>query len=365
MYTQLIESDENIFFSPYSISTALAMAYEGARGQTAAEMLQVLDLPDDNQARRDMIKSVQSLLNKEGTSYELSTANAYWLTEDGQLKQEYKDVIEGYYLAYGERLDFVGDPVGSANIINNWVEQETKGKIMDLLSSSDINPLTYLILTNAIYFKSDWKFQFDSDATEEKDFTLSSGDVIKTDTMHMCDESKKLNYASNADVQLIQLPYKDEELSMYIMLPKKNDITSLESTLDQVYLNDLKDKIGTKWVDLYLPKFKFEQKYKLKDELSSMGMQTAFGGDADFSGITSDDDLYIAKVIHQSFVEVNEEGTEAAAATAVLIEEGGGSPSPKPIEFRADHPFIFTIEHKDTGQILFMGKVENPSACFE
>jgi serpin B len=362
MYEQLIDSNENIFFSPYSISTALGMAYEGARGETAEEMRQVLNLAEDDQTRREMVQAVQSILNKEGTSYELSAANAYWLREGGNLKEEYKDAIESYYLAHGQQLDFAGDPVGSVNTINNWVLENTNGKIKDLLSPYDVGVLTYLVLTNAIYFKADWKYQFDTNATEERSFYLTGGEEIETDTMHMCDESKKLNYAANSDAQLLQLPYKDEELSMFVLLPKENDIISIETKLDHSYLSNLKDNISSEYVDLYLPKFKFEQKYLLNDKLSAMGMPTAFGASADFSGITYDTNLFISKVIHQSFVEVNEEGTEAAAATAVVMEfSAPGSSSPTPIVFRADHPFIFFIEHKETGQILFMGKVENPN----
>jgi serpin B len=231
MYKQLIFLDDNIFFSPYSISTALGMTYEGARGKTAAEILEVFDFPEDNQSRWDMVKDVQDTLNKEVTLYELSTANAYWLVEGGHLKQIYRDIIESYYLAHGEELDFAGDPEGSVEIINSWVENRTNNKIKDLLSINDIDGSTYLILTNAIYFKSDWKYQFDSKATDERNFTLSNKNHIKVDTMHMCDESKKLNYTSNSEVQLLQLPYKDDELSMYILLPIDNDITSIETEL--------------------------------------------------------------------------------------------------------------------------------------
>lgn len=363
MYKQLITQDVNIFFSPYSISTALGMAYEGARGKTATEMMEVLNLPKDVQTRREMILAVQSLLNKEGTSYELSAANAYWLREGGNLEEEYRNVIESFYLAYGQQLDFVGDPAGSVATINDWVEEKTNGRIKDLLSPSDAGAMTYLILTNAIYFKADWKYQFDANATEKRSFYKTGGEKIETDMMHMCDESKKLNYASNSEVQLLQLPYKDEELSMFVILPKENDIASIESKLSLTYLSALKDDITSEYIDLYLPKFKFEQKYRLKDKLSVMGMPTAFGGEADFSGITTATELSISNVIHQSFVEVNEEGTEAAAATAVVMVDtgAGGSSSPEPVVFRADHPFIFFIEHKETGQILFMGKVENPN----
>ena len=363
MYGELVEGNENVFFSPYSITTALGMAYEGAKGKTADEMEQVLDIPRDKEARLAMMKELQSTLNKIGTHYNLSTANAYWLREDGSLRPEYKDAIENFYLAHGEKLDFAGDPAGSMDTINEWVEEETNDKIKDLLSVTDIDPLTYLILTNAIYFKSDWKYQFDEDATEKMDFHLSDGTDVEADMMRMCDEDIELQHASNSEVQLLRLPYENNEISMYLMLPKENDIGTVESKLDITYLNNLKKDLSEQYIDLYLPKFKFEQKYWLKKNLIEMGMPTAFGGGADFSDISDDaEGLYIDKVIHQSFIEVNEEGTEAAAATAVIMIERGGGPSNTPMEFKADHPFIFIIEHGETGQILFMGKVENPTA---
>ena len=260
-------------------------------------------------------------------------------------------------------MDFAGDPAGSAEIINKWVEQETNGGIKDLISPDDISIYTYLILTNAIYFKSDWKYQFDSNATIDRSFYLANGDEIDTEMMHMNDEEIGLNYSSNDDVQLLQLPYKDGELSMYIMLPKSNDISSLESRLENDYFADLKEDMSPEHIDLYLPKFKFELKYNLNDMLCDMGMPTAFSDNADFSGISaSSGPLKISKVIHQSFVEVNEEGTEAAAATAVIMDNYSiGGSSPEPIIFNADHPFIFFIEHEETGQILFIGKVGNPA----
>ncbi len=367
MYRQLINGTDNVFFSPYSIAIALGMAYEGARGETAAEILSVIELPADDIERRAMIRSLQSQLNPGGTSYELSTANAYWLKQGEDLNDLYQDTIENHYLAGGQELDFAGDPSGSADTINSWVEGETNDRIKDLISPGVITPLTYLILTNAIYFKANWKWQFDEEATEEQDFYLSSGGTKSVDLMNICDEEIDMNYAENSDVQMLQLPYKDEELSMYILLPKGDDISTMESIIDREYLNDLKSEMYGEWVDIYLPRFKFELKYKLNEDLKEMGMPLAFDEvNADFSGIkeNGDDDLYISEVIHQSFVEVNEEGTEAAAATAVVMQEYGGiggGDEPEPIEFRADHPFIFLIEHKETGQVLFMGKVEDPS----
>ena len=159
-------------------------------------------------------------------------------------------------MAHGEKLDFAGDPEGAIDTINEWVEKKTNDKIKDLLSKDDIDRLTYLVLTNAIYFKSDWRYQFDSEATELEDFRLSNKEEIQVETMHMCDESKKLNYASSPDVKILQLPYKDDELSMFILLPRENDLSSLESGLDHEYLTNLKKEMTEEWVDLYLPKFK-------------------------------------------------------------------------------------------------------------
>jgi serpin B len=362
MYGQLKDADSNVFFSPYSITTALGMAYEGARGDTATEMEDVLNFPSDDEERLNMMLELQSGLNPGDVAYQLSTANAYWLREDGELKEEYRTAIEDYYLAHGELLDFAGDPAGSVDTINTWVEDRTEDRIKDLLSEFDVGPDTFLVLTNAIYFKSDWKYQFDPEATQKEFFFKAGGGDSTVDMMHMSDETIDLNYAGDDDAQLLQLPYKDGELSMFILLPRGDDIASLEAKLDGEYVGGLMDDMSGEWVDVSLPKFKFEQKYLLNKPLIDMGMPTAFGGGADFSGI-ADRDLFISLVIHQSFVEVNEEGTEAAAATAVVMDESASpEPGPEPVVFRADHPFIFFIQHEETGQILFTGKVGDPSA---
>jgi serpin B len=192
------------------------------------------------------------------------------------------------------------------------------------------------------------------------DFHLSDGTDITTDMMRMCDEDIDLKYSSNSEVQLLQLPSENNEISMYVMLPKENDIGTVSSKLDISYLNTLKSDLTAKYIDLYLPKFKLEEKYRLKKNLKNMGMSTAFTSNADFSGINNAG-LFITKVIHQSFIEVNEEGTEAAAATAVIMGNFSAGSAPDPIQFKADRPFMFIIEHKESGQILFMGKVEDPT----
>ncbi len=361
MYLELLNGSENVFFSPYSITTALGMAYEGAKGDTAREMESVLDLPWNSTERLVMMNKFQEKLNEVGAGYALSTANSYWLSERGELEPNYIDAIEQYYLAQGDRLDFAGDPSGAVETINSWVENETQDKIKDLLSEEDIDMNTYLILTNAVYFKSDWLYQFDKEATQEDDFHLSEGGTVTAEFMHMCDETKALKHGDNADFQMLQLPYKDRDTNMYVLLSKgtAGDITSLEGGLDQHMFSSLKDTMTPQYVDVYLPKFKLEEKYNLKDQLMDMGMPKAFTPSADFSNMTPEP-VYIDKVIHQSFVEVDEEGTEAAAATAVIMRNYSAGPSATPIEFRADLPFVFIIEHQETGQILFMGKVEDP-----
>ncbi|MDO9537902.1 MAG: serpin family protein [Thermoplasmata archaeon] len=362
MYKQLAKdkNQENVFFSPYSITTALGMAYEGARGQTAEEMGYVLNFPADNETRWNMMKSYQEYFNAVSDSYNLSTANSYWLREGQNLNELYRNAIESYYLAHGEELDFAGDPAGSAKTINDWVEQQTNGKIKELISTDNIDSFTYLILTNAIYFKSDWKYQFNPDLTFLETFHLEDGGEVQTGLMHMKNWSIEFNYSSNDDDQLLQLPYKGGELSMYILLPEENSISSLESRLDYEYLNTLKANMTSQNLNIYMPRFKFEQTYELKKMLSDMGMAGAFSNHADFSGMTDSVSLKISSVIHQSFVAVNENGTEAAAATAVIMNPT--SAPIQPILFKANHPFIFFILHEETGQILFMGKVGNPNA---
>jgi len=359
MYRHLANADENVFFSPYSITTAMGMAFEGARGETAVEMANVLNFTLDDEARWEIMMEFQNYFNNENASYNLSTANAFWLSQDGELREDYRSALISYYLAYGEELDFAGDPGGSADTINGWVENNTNGKIQDIISENDINALTYLILTNAIYFRANWKYQFDSNATENRTFYLSNGESVETETMHLHDEDIEFNYSSNSDVQMLQLPYMGSELSMYILLPKDN-VSALESRLDSTYVSRLKDNLTSEDVNIYLPKFTFENQYELKNSLASMGMPGAFSSDANFSGITDSTSLHIDSVIHQSFIDVNEEGTEAAAATVVLMTFGVNSD--QPISFTANHPFIFFIQHEETGQILFMGKLENPTA---
>jgi serpin B len=347
--------EENLFYSPASISIALAMTYAGARGNTEKQMANVLNftLPQDrlHLAYSKLIENLKS--NKD---YELSIANALWLQKDYKYLQEFLNTMKKYYKGGFNEVDYKTNPEGARIKINDWVSRETREKIKDILNPRDITSLTRLVLTNAIYFKGKWQTEFDKMATRDEDFYLINGQKTKVKMMY---QKNTFNYYENDDLQLLEMPYKGDKVSMVIILPKAEKFETVENMMDEKKLQDwLKNAMKTK-VEAYIPRFKFTQRFDLSKVLSDMGMEDAFSpGAADFSGINGQKDLYISKVIHKSFVEVNEEGTEAAAATAVvldtkaLIEE---------LVFKADHPFIFLIRDKETGSILFMGRVMDPN----
>ena len=348
----------NVFFSPCSISTALAMTYEGARGQTAEEMKNVFYFPEDNLLRRSAFARLYNEINKKDKEYRLSTANALWAQKDFTFLQEYFNTIDQYYGGKVTNLDFIGETEKSRKIINDWVEDQTNDKIKDLIPPNAVNSLTRLVLTNAVYFKGDWVLKFDKRKTTETDFRVSSSKTVQVPMMSLTGEKAKFNYAEDEQLQIIELPYEGNELSMLVLLPKEDNLQALEDSLSPEQLNAWRDTLYETQIDVYLPKFKLETKYFMAQDLEQMGMPTAFQWPgADFSGMTGKDDLFISAVIHQAFVEVNEEGTEAAAATAVVMTMGMAMPN----EFRADHPFIFIIQQKDTGNILFLGKITDPS----
>ena len=351
--------EDNIFFSPYSISTALAMTYEGARGKTSGEMQSVFHFPADNDVRRPAFAKIYNEINKKekGKQYKLHTANALWAQKDCQFTNEYFGTTEKYYRGKVTNLDFRSEPEPSRITINNWVEDQTNDKIKDLIPPGGICPLTRLVLTNAIYFKGTWVLQFDKNKTREADFGVSPTKTVKVEMMSLTGEKAKFNYAETAHLQILEMPYEGEELSMIVLLPKEDTLDKLEQSLTVEKLNEWRGMLQKERVDVYMPKFKFETKYFMAQDLAEMGMPSAFTGEADFSGMTGKRDLYISQVIHQAFVEVNEEGTEAAAATAVIMERGVVMSK----VFRADHPFIFIIQQKDTGNILFLGKVVDPA----
>ncbi|MEA3430914.1 MAG: serpin family protein [Nanoarchaeota archaeon] len=355
-YYSKIISDTNIFFSPYSISTALAMTYEGAKGQTADEMKSVFHYPDID-IMRPAYANIYNEINKKGKEYKLSTANALWAQEDYTFLPEYFSTINQFYGGEVTNLNFKTETEKSRVTINNWIEDQTNDKIKDLIGKGDLKEATRLVLTNAIYFKGTWLKKFKKSNTRDQDFKVNNEKTVTVPMMTLGGEEANFNYLGIQDLQILELPYSGEELSMLILLPK-GDLTNLESELSIENINQWRAMLKEQNIRVSLPKFKFETKNYMAEDLIGMGMPTAFSNDADFSGMDGTLKLKIDKVIHQAFVEVNEEGTEAAAATAVIMIEKSMA---MPTEFKADHPFIFLIQQKDTGNILFMGKVTDPT----
>ena len=358
LYAELDESEQgNIFYSPYSIFAALAMTYEGAKGQTANEMKSVFHFPEANILRPNFA-TIYNDVNKRSGAYELRTGNALWVQYDYPLLDNYKNVTERYYGGKVANLDFVKETEKSRQTINSFIEEQTNKKIKDLLPPGSLNPLTRLVLTNAIYFKGTWEWEFDKANTREEDFKITPTYVVKTPMMYMKPDKARFNYADLGDLQILELPYKGDEISMLILLPREN-LGAIEPSLTPEKLKEWKNKMQeTKLDAIYLPKFEFSTKYSLNENLKALGMSTAFDAEnADFSGMTTAEKIWIDFVIHQAYVKVDEKGTEAAAATAVGM---AGSAMPRNV-FRADHPFIFIIQQKDTGNILFLGRVNDPS----
>ncbi len=364
MYSKLNKEGQNLFFSPWSISSALAMTYEGAKGQTAEEMRNTLNFQENDLDRRSSFAKLHNLLNKKNSEYQLSTANALWAQKNFPFLENYINTTKNYYSAELTNLNFVNKTEESRKTINSWVEEKTNDKIKDLIPSGTLNPTTRLVLTNAIYFKGDWTIKFDKTKTKKEDFKVNENTIVQADMMRLKEDSEKFNYSETEELQILEMPYKGKNLSMIVLLPK-NDLKKIESMLSTEKLNEWKKTMHKKEVYVYFPKFKFETKYFIGNILSEIGMPTAFNSNADFTGMFDsskvNENLFISKVIHQSFVQVDEEGTEATAATGVIVGYTSTGPS-EPIIFKADHPFIFIIQENSTESILFMGKVVNPTA---
>lgn len=360
LYSELDKSEqENMFYSPYSISAALAMTYEGARGQTADEMKSVFHFPESNTLRQNFA-AIYNDINKKDKLYQLSTGNALWVQQDYKFLNEYLSTVEKYYGGKAANLDFVRETEKSRQTINKFIEEQTNNKIKDLIPKGVLNSYTMLVLTNAIYFKGTWTWEFDKSDTREQDFKITPSNIVKTPMMYMKNEKATFNYADIGELQILELPYKGDEISMLILLPTEN-LETISPSLTTEKLNEWKSQMKEDILDdIYLPKFEFNTKYSMTDTLSALGMPTAFSeGNADFSGMDGSKNLFINTVIHQAYVKVDEEGTEAAAATAVGVTITSVGP-PRKI-FRADHPFIFIIQERETGNILFMGRVVDPT----
>jgi serpin B len=360
LYKTLYKQEGNLFFSPYSISTALAMTYAGARGDTREQMTEALTFTLQESQLHGAFARLQAQLNTEQDKgeIELTVANALWAE---QLYSFLEDFIQSTNENYGaplNRVDFKNNPEQTRTRINAWVEQKTNDKIKDLIQPGVLNPLTRLVLTNAIYFKGNWALQFSEHKTRMDQFWTAPDKAIMVPLMTQTDH---FAYWENERMQVLELSYLGNSLSMVVLLPRKIDgLSALETDLTVENLTDWTQMPTRKReIRIVLPKFTMTFALDLKQTLIAMGMPDAFTAQADFSGMTGNRDLYISAVIHKAFVDVNEKGTEAAAATAVVMQQlSYGTPPP---EFRADHPFLFLIRHNPSGSILFLGRVTDPT----
>ncbi|MDD3933764.1 serpin family protein [Methanoculleus sp. UBA303] len=365
LYHQLADDPEsagqNLFFSPYSISSALAITYEGARGTTADEIRSVLHLPANDTLRREGFAGIDASLNRGDANYTLRTANALWAEETYPFLPDYIETARRWYSANATNLDFKSSPEASRATINRWVEGQTEDKIRDLLPPGSIDSLTRLVITNAIYFKGTWVDQFDANETREEEFLVSPNETVLVPMMHR--EDAVYGYTETDTLQVLEMPYAHKsgtELSMLVLLPAgDNNLTAAEKVLDAETLADLRESLVRERVRVSFPKFTLETEYSLPGTLAAMGMSTVFTGAADLSGMDGTRNLFITGVFHKAFVDVNEEGTEAAAATGTVIGVTSARPDTTPV-FKADHPFVFLITENDTGTILFVGRVTNP-----
>jgi serpin B len=363
LYQKLQSQQGNLFLSPYSISTALAMTCAGARGQTEQEMAKTLQFPTGisneqfNKAFGEIIKQ----LNAEGQkgAFALVVANALWGQKDYKFLPDFLTTVKTNYDGSLEQVDFKTQAEEARKTINAWVENKTRDKIKELIKPGTLDTMTRLVLTNAIYFKGKWAHQFKTDLTKESPFTLLTGE--KALGVPMMNQKERFGYIEINDIQLLELPYKGDTLSMVVLLPKKPDgIKDLEKLLNDDNLKDWMSGLRKREVQVYFPRFKMTSEFGLADVLKEMGMPDAFSDDkADFSGMTGKKDLFISAVVHKAYVDVNEEGTEAAAATGVVMRTTSVE-LPPPV-FRADHPFIFLVRDNHTGSILFLGRVANPA----
>jgi serpin B len=355
----------NVFFSPFSISSALAITYEGARGTTADEIRSVFSFPENDSSLREGFAALNADINQGNAGYTLSTANALWADKAFGFLSGYISVAEQYYGANTTNLDFVNQPDTSRQTINAWVADRTNNKIQDLLPQGSIDSSTKLVITNAVYFKGTWQKQFDPNQTTDTPFTKPDGTTVTVRMMQQTGEDAMYPYAETADLQMLTLPYtvtNGTGLSLVILLPKGDNLSAIGPYLDPANLSALEQSASSQRVMVYIPQFKIDSQYSLTETLSSMGMPTAFSNAADFSGMDGKQDLYISDVIHKAYIEVNEQGTEAAAATGVVMEAAAVYPEVPPTVFRADHPFLFLIEDNNTGTILFEGRVMDPTS---
>jgi serpin B len=363
IYNSLRTENGNLILSPYSISLALAMTYAGARGETESQMAQALHfLPQDQlhssfNALNLALGEEPVNLNKDQQPMKLNIANAVWSEQTFPFQVEFLDTIAINYGAGIHLADFINQAEPARVEINNWVSDKTEDKINDLLPKDSVGSDTRMVLVNAIYFKADWLAQFDSNSTGDASFYLVDGTEVTTKMMR---DGMYIPYKQGDGYQAVELAYAGETAAMDIIVPDSGNFETFEAALNKKNLDEILNGIQPTPVSLGLPKFEFTKDFSLSDTLVNLGMSDAFDGNlADFSSMTGNKDLFIGNVIHKAFVAVDEKGTEAAAATAVIMETT--SAMMQDINLQIDRPFIFIIRDTVSGQILFIGRVMNPS----
>jgi len=370
IYGQLRQqSSGNLFFSPFSIRTALAMAQAGARGETAAQMRQALCISSSSETiHAGFTEGIQRLNTGGDGKYEMVVANSLWGQDGAPIRSEYLDLTARYYGGGTNLVDFRCAAEGAREMINQWVEETTRQEIRELIPSGGVNADTRLVLVNAVYFKGNWVLKFHKAGTHEEPFHLEGG---RTDQVPLMHQQEEIRYMQGNGYQAVELVYRGDDLSMLVLLPDRIDgLRDLEKKLSPQLLHDCVAQMVVREVKCFFPRFKLTWGVRdLCEQLAALGMPIAFARyKADFSGINgheppSEDSLFLSAVLHKAFVEVTEEGTEAAAATAVTMIAMCAPPSEKPQipVFRADHPFLFAIRDRKSGVLLFLGRVANAS----
>jgi serpin B len=366
LYQALKGQEGNLFYSPYSISLALAMTYAGARGATAQQMADTLHFlleqdklhPTFEWLAAELASRGEEAAGKDGEGFRLNVVNAIWGQKDYEFLSEFLNLLTENYSAGLRLLDFKAEPEESRVTINDWVSNQTEGRIEDLIPPGMIDTLTRLVLTNAIYFNAAWQNPFDEDRTADGPFHLVDGGQV---TVPMMKQTNLFRYAKANGYQAVELPYDGDELSMVILLPASGNFRAFEEGLTSGQVGGAIRHLQSTMVSLTMPQFEFDSEFSLEGTLSAMGMRDAFSpDDADFSAMTGNRELYISHVVHKAFVSVDEAGTEAAAATAVIVPAGSSGSEPPPVEVTIDRPFIFLIRDIETGAILFVGRVMDP-----
>ncbi|AKT42192.1 serpin family protein [Chondromyces crocatus] len=364
LYRHLSEPAGNLFYSPHSISSALAMTWAGARGQTEQDMASALHFtlpqgrlhPAFNALDLELTSRGQGAQAADGQPFRLTVANAVWGQINYSFEAPFLDVLGESYGAGIHVVDFVNKTQEAVGLINAWVEKRTEERIRDLVASPPITKHTRMVLTNAVYFNAAWQTQFDDENTQPGSFTTQTGQSVQVPMMNGTFET---TYSEGPGFKAASLPYDGGELDMVLVLP--DDLAAFEQGLDAARLDQVFSGLSQRLVETKMPKFEFEAKFSLKDALSKLGMAIAFTEEADLSGISAAGDLYIMDVVHKAFVNVGETGTEAAAATAVIV---GNESAPDPsqmVQFHLDRPFLFFIRDLQTRAVLFVGRVGDPS----